>query len=323
MPKVSVIIPVYGVEKYIERCATSLFEQTLDNIEFIFIDDCTLDNSISILKKVVDKYTFHLSEKNHIVRVEKMPTNSGLAAVRKHGLQLATGSYIIHCDSDDWVEADMYRIMYERAVNEGSDVVICDFNNTDGITFSQSVKGCYSDSKEQCFYDMLYHKISWAVWNKLIKKETYDSIEYYPKFAMGEDMVLITQTILNSRKISYVGESLYNYYFNQTSIMNIQTERQCMNKFLQLKDNTEILLPILNSKLDKKYFKKIENILSYNMTITLFPYIYKREFFLLWKQEMLPCYRILFDRNVKLIFKIMYLLVAFRIYPLYKYLKYA
>lgn len=323
MPKVSVIIPVYGVEKYIEQCATSLFEQTLDNIEFIFIDDCSLDNSISILRKVIDKYTLRLSEKNHIVRIEKMLMNSGQAAVRKHGLQLATGSFIIHCDSDDWVEADMYRLMYERAVNEGSDVVICDYNNTDGKTISQTVKGCYSASKEQCFNDMLYHKISWAVWNKLIKKDIYDSIECYPKFAMGEDMVLISQAILNSKKISYVEENLYNYYLNPTSIMNTQTERRCMDKFLQLKGNTEILLPILNSKLDKKYCKKIERLLSYNTTITLFPYIHKREFFLLWKREMQPCYRILFDKNVKLIFKIMYLLVAFRIYSLYNYLKYA
>ena len=322
MPKVSIIIPVYGVEKYIERCAISLFEQTLDNIEFIFIDDCTLDNSIRILRNVAEKYRFRFEEKNHVLRIDKMLTNSGQAAVRKHGLQLATGSYIIHCDSDDWVDSDMYRIMYEKAVEEDSDVVICDFNNTDGVTFSQSVKGCYSDNKSVFFYDMLYHRTSWAVWNKLVKKKIYDSIDYYPKFAMGEDMVLTTQIILNSNKISYVGESLYNYYYNPTSIMNTQTEKQCMNKYLQLKCNTELLLPFLNCKLDKICYRKIERVLSYNATITLFPYIHKREFFILWKQEMLPCYRILFDRKVKLIFKIMYLLIACRIYPLYKSLKY-
>ena len=91
MPKVTVIVPVYGVEKYIERCAISLFEQTLDDIEIIFVNDCTPDRSMEILDRIIEKYRFLFEEKKYIVRTESMLTNSGLPAVREH----AFSSYYI------------------------------------------------------------------------------------------------------------------------------------------------------------------------------------------------------------------------------------
>ena len=118
--KVSVCIPVYGVEKYIERCARSLFEQTMsDGIEFIFVNDCTPDKSIEILEKVLAEYP-HRKKQTQIINHEK---NSGLVAARKTGLAHATGEYIIHCDSDDWVDVDFYQVMYETAINNNADVV--------------------------------------------------------------------------------------------------------------------------------------------------------------------------------------------------------
>lgn len=127
MPKVTVIVPVYGVEKYIERCAISLFEQTLDDIEIIFVNDCTPDRSMEILDRIIEKYRFLFEEKKYIVRTESMLTNSGQAAVREHGTKLAIGDYIIHCDSDDWVEKTWLELMYEKADNENIDVVFCDY----------------------------------------------------------------------------------------------------------------------------------------------------------------------------------------------------
>lgn len=83
MPKVSIIVPVYGVEKYIERCCRSLFEQTLDDIEYLFIDDCSPDRSIEILKKVLDEYPHRKNQ----VHIHRMGKNSGQAAVRKWGMR--------------------------------------------------------------------------------------------------------------------------------------------------------------------------------------------------------------------------------------------
>lgn len=318
MPKISVIVPVYGVEKYIERCAESLFQQTLGDIEYIFIDDCTPDASIDILNDVIEKYQFRIAEKKNVVRIVKMKSNSGQAAVRRKGLQLATGDYIIHCDSDDWINTDMYRIMYDRAIQDDSDVVVCDFNYTDGFSFNRRIKACYAENKDFFLRDMLYQKVSWALWNKLVKKDCYIALASYPSSAMGEDMVITTQLILRSHKISYVCDTLYNYYFNSKSIMNIQTKEQCLGKYIQLKFNTDILLPILEKNLDRCSYKKIEHVLAYNLTIPLLPHICDREFYLIWRKEMLSHYALLFDNNVKGVFKLMYLSIFTKTYILYK-----
>ena len=130
MPKISVIVPVYNVEKYIERCARSLFEQTLEDIEYLFIDDCTQDRSIDILLQVLEEYP----NRKQQVLIHHMARNSGQAIVRKWGMMNASGEYVIHCDSDDWVDNELYYLMYDKAISEQLDVVICDCNRTDGVS---------------------------------------------------------------------------------------------------------------------------------------------------------------------------------------------
>lgn len=112
MPKVSVIIPVYGVEKYIERCARSLFEQTLVDMEFIFVNDSTKDNSIDILLKVINEYP----QRKNQIKILHHEVNKGLPAARQTGIKVAKGDYIAHCDSDDWVTSNAYQEMYETAL---------------------------------------------------------------------------------------------------------------------------------------------------------------------------------------------------------------
>ena len=110
MPKVSVIVPIYNVEKYIERCLRSLFEQTLDDIEYIFVNDCTPDNSMIILEKILKEYPHRIKQ----VKIINHEQNQGQAGARTSGMKAMTGEYMIHCDPDDWVELDMYEIMFKR-----------------------------------------------------------------------------------------------------------------------------------------------------------------------------------------------------------------
>ena len=214
MPKISVVIPVYGVEKYIECCAISLFEQTLDDIEFIFVDDCTLDRSIEILMDVIERYRLRIEEQNYSVRIVKMPNNSGLAAVRRHGVQLATGLYVAHCDSDDWVDIDLYRQLYERIVADSADIVICDYVETNRKEVLKIRKGLVSYNKDECIKDMMYMKTSWSLCNKLIKRDLYGNIDEYPKHYMGEDMAVTLPLMLVSTKIAYCPNIYYHYFIN-------------------------------------------------------------------------------------------------------------
>ena len=103
MPAVSVIVLVYKVEKYIERCARALFGQTMEDIEYVFVDDCTPDASMEMLERVLDEFPQRRSR----VKVLRNDVNRGRAYSRRRGVGAASGEYIIHCDSDDWPEPDM------------------------------------------------------------------------------------------------------------------------------------------------------------------------------------------------------------------------
>ena len=264
MPKVSVIIPVYGVEKYIERCARSLFEQTLDDIEYLFIDDCTPDRSIEILKHVLEEYPQRKSQ----VVLHRMEQNSGQAAVRKWGMQNATGEYIIHCDSDDWVDTDMYRAMYDKAKKEGVDVVVCDYILTDGQKVLERIEGCGGKDLNSFLQRQLFQRDSWSLWNKLFRKTTCYKDLNYPKGDMGEDMAICTQMLLQCKAMAYVAEPYYNYFVNSVSISNSRSAALHVRNFDRLKANTDLIIGILKNR-DIKYKRWVINGLQYNATITL------------------------------------------------------
>ena len=119
--KVSVIIPIYKVEKFIERCVHSLMGQTLQEVEYIFVDDATPDKSIEVLKKCLTLYP------NRKAVVLHHSQNQGLPAARNTGLVAATGEYIYHCDSDDFVEVNMLEKLYQKAKETEAEMVWCDW----------------------------------------------------------------------------------------------------------------------------------------------------------------------------------------------------
>lgn len=249
MPKVSVIIPVYGVEKYIERCARSLFEQTLDDIEYIFVDDCSPDKSIAILENIIKEYLPRLKKEHKNVRIERLSKNCGLPNVRRYGINLATGDYIAHCDSDDWVDVHMYEEMYNKAIEEDADVVVCDFCSTD-CENEQYSKGLISKERENVIVDVLLWRIAGCLWNKLVRRKEYTDHDLnYPTHNMGEDAALIVQILWNAKRISYLPEPFYYYYMNQTSITkDVSDDNKIRQRFLQATANVEIIEQFLVDK---------------------------------------------------------------------------
>ena len=123
IPKVSIIIAVYNCEKYIEKCVRSLFEQTLDGIEYIFVNDATPDKSIEILKSTIEDYP----ARKYQIKIINLEVNGGVSNARRVGIKKATGEYIIHTDSDDWVEKEMYERLYLIAKETDADIVGCNF----------------------------------------------------------------------------------------------------------------------------------------------------------------------------------------------------
>ena len=238
MPKISVIIPVYGVENYIEKCADSLFQQSLGGIEYIFVDDCTPDRSIELLERKIEEYRLRFAKEGKVVRIVRMPTNSGLPAVRRAGLQLATGEYVIYCDSDDWIyNVDAYKDLYTRAVAGDYDIVYFDFLQGDGNTTLRR-----RSSGQLNLRKILLHQEAASLCNKLIKRSIFISNEIlYPKNNMGEDIALTSQVLFFSKRICYVPQGYYYYYNNCASITRHTSKEKSISRYRDLMANIDLI----------------------------------------------------------------------------------
>ena len=316
MPKVSIIIPVYGVEKYIERCARSLFEQTLDDIEYLFIDDCTPDKSIEILRRVLDEYP----KRRDQVIIHRMEKNSGQAAVRKWGMLNATGDYVIHCDSDDWVDVTMYEKMYNKAIEEDADVVVCDFLQSDGTQY-HTIKASKPslDAQSLLIYGMT-HKFSPALWNKLIRRTIYaESDIIYPKYAMAEDLTLFSQLLFNSRTVSYIPEPLYNYFYNDKSISRKSGEEQIVKRFNESIANISLLYDkFCNSNVVPQVRIAFYCAIMFQKD-RLLPLLKDSRYYKIWSDTFPEItFPLLLSRCVPLKYKLRMLLAITRLYPLYR-----
>lgn len=216
-PKVSVYIPVYGVEKYIEKCAQTLFEQTLDDLEYVFVDDCTPDNSFQILEQVLEKYPNRKSQ----VKIVHHKINQGVCIARKTGIQHCTGKYIACCEPDDWVETAMYEELYNKAKETGADMVDCDYFLETSRGTTQAI-GHYEGSLVNLMSHWLNREYPTYIWSKLIKKEIYKAHNiYFPDKNDGsysEDAVLICQLLSFIQSYSFVKKPFYHYRILPNSI---------------------------------------------------------------------------------------------------------
>ena len=314
MPKVSVIVPVYGVEKYIERCTRSLFEQTLDDIEYLFIDDCTPDKSIEILKWVLDEYPLRKQQ----VIIHRMEQNSGQAAVRKWGILNATGDYIIHCDSDDWVDVTMYEKLYNKAIEEDADMVVCDWYRSNGI--SHCVESQFNEIREKTNFlkKLISGRVHGSVWNKLIHARIAKREDIvYPQHNMLEDLVLTLQYIHVSNRFAFVKEPLYYYYQNPQSIVRSVGLEAAEKRFLQRQANMRLILAYMQQWEDYGEYKNEVMALKQYSRCDLEPFLYRQSVFKQWSRTFSEInVAILTHHNFSLYYKIRYLLCWFKIYPL-------
>lgn len=239
--KVSVIIPVYNVAQYIEKCARSLFEQTLDSIEYIFVDDCGTDASMDILERIIQEYEGRI---NNIIILHNS-YNLGLAATREIGMKAACGEYLISCDSDDWVEKDIYSVLYTKAHAENSDIVICNFYEHYPTTIKEVGYIPYEEPRE-FLNSTLSQDIHWSLCNKLIRTSLIheNNLYAYAGINTWEDVAVSTRACFYAKKISFVNMPLYHYNRqNDSSILhenkrrNIMQMKLCTDNLIQFFSN--------------------------------------------------------------------------------------
>lgn len=226
---ISVVIPVYNVEKYIERCIHSLLSQTLkEGIEYLFINDCTPDNSMQILQNTIKEYP--MREKD--IRIIHHDKNYGIAATRNTGLKYAKGDYIIYCDSDDWIDADMYEALYNEAVREDADIVGCDFEEV-FYSYNKYNKQNFISNGKGCVYRLLSGELHGSTWNKLVKRSLClsNNITFFDGINMWEDITFTIKVLYFSKKVAYLPFAYYHYVrFDAKSLTN----ELCLNSLKNL-----------------------------------------------------------------------------------------
>ena len=242
MPKVSVIVPFYNVERYIEKCIETLVNQTLKDIEIILVNDGSTDRSIDIVKKFIKEYP------EKIVYLEK--ENGGLSDARNYAIPYAKGEYIAFLDSDDYVEKDMYEKMYEIAKKEKSDMVECDFYWEYSEKRKEDIGKAYQGKKE------MLEKIRVVAWNKLIKREILEKSQVqFPKGFRYEDVEFTYKLIPYIAKVSFLRKPCIHYIQRQGSISNTQNQRT--------REIFDVLEHVINYYKEKNIYEKYKTQLEY------------------------------------------------------------
>lgn len=261
-PKVSVIVAVYNVEQYVERCAHSLFNQTLDSMEYIFVDDCTPDNSIELIKKVLESYP----QREAQVKFIHHKTNQGQAAARTTGMKAATGEYIIHCDPDDWVDLDTYELMYRAAHPEGRkpiDVVLCNYMLHEK---GGEKKGHIREFElPQDYIKYVYEKHA-SIFFLPIRLVSLDlikahSIYPFPDINFGEDRNVSIRINHYAKTVLILPQHFYHYNkLNQNAITRSSRDKKLWKSW---KHNVDLISDFLLSE-NKKEYRKASNYLKFD-----------------------------------------------------------
>ena len=209
MSKLSLIIPVYGVEKYIERCAVSVFEQTNKDFEVIFVNDCSKDNSKNILLSVIKRY----KDSPISVSIIDHEVNKGISATRETGLKAATGEYILYVDSDDYLAHQMVQSLITRANDTNADIVYSDYYELKNGELIYKTQSLTVTEPLLITASMLRDEIGWTPWNKIFRKSiaTEHNIHWPANINVGEDLVVMAKLFTYAKKIEYVSQALYIY----------------------------------------------------------------------------------------------------------------
>jgi len=302
--KISVVIPVYNVEKYLKKCLDSVINQTLREIEIICVNDGSTDKSLQILEEYAEK-----DDRIRIITKE----NGGIASARNRGMKYVNGNYVGFVDSDDWIKPDMYEKLYENARLYDSDMVMCAAHRFDDVTqelecdlpyftlehFDETFDNCVFTHETK---DFLF-ALNVTPWNKLYKTEFLKETGIkFPEGMNFEDNVFFYETYLKASRVSLVRDFLYYYRINRADSF-ITSANEGFFDIVAMFDLTEDIL--MKTSNHDKYVKQFSNI-RISSTLRRYDQVdekYKKDFFEVIKENFkkmnMMCINNLNARNTK------------------------
>ncbi|MEE3705473.1 glycosyltransferase [Campylobacter sp. CX2-8023-23] len=255
MNKISIIIPVYNVEKYIRECLESCINQTLKDIEIIIVDDCGSDKSMDIAKEY--------AKKDGRVKIIKNRQNQGPFVSRNNAVLAANGEYLVFLDSDDFLDLKACEIAYNATKDGYYDIVTFgSYYWNDGASVFSELKPCSFDSGDE-FGNWLFRSknISWNIWGRLIKKDIYHAnldflMGINSRLIMAEDVLAMFIIYNNCKRLNFISNMLYYYRYNPSSSTNdksIENMKSCVRSFeIAIAKMREFAL---NNKCNKRWQK--------------------------------------------------------------------
>lgn len=309
--KISVIIPIYNVEHFISHCVVNLMRQTLDEVEYIFVNDATPDDSIRILKEALENFPEKLSQ----VKILTHEENKGLPAARNTGLKVASGKYIFHCDSDDYMEPDTLKMLYNTAEKQNADYVWCDYFVSLKNDNQYKTQREYKDV-DQALRGVLCGDMVYNVWNKLVKKELYvnNDIMFPTGHAMGEDMTMI-MLLACASKVAFVHYGGYHYVTNNPMAL---TKKFINNRNINdLLYNVQRTVDFISNKFGEKYTYET-NCFKLNLKWFFLAFSSNIESYKLWYKSFPEANTCIFLQNVSLRVKIVEWCASKRLFWLVK-----
>ena len=234
-PLLSIIVPVYNVEKYLPRCLDSILAQTFTNIEVIAVNDGSPDNC----GKILDEY----AQKDKRIKVIHKE-NGGVSSARNTGLDMATGTYIGFVDPDDYINADMYEYMYKKAVEGDYDIVQCGCAVVNEASKCVKKLACDKEKEYTKTDDMLCDFFECiiinSVCNKIFKHDVILNVRFATELRIAEDGMYVHECLLKSNQIAVTSRCCYNYYILNSSVTHSQVSEKVFDNFIVLDNLYEL-----------------------------------------------------------------------------------
>ena len=251
MPKVSVLIPVYNVEKYIRRCLASIQQQSLSDIEIVVVNDATPDNSMAIVRE--------LAQSDSRIKILEHEKNMGLMWTRKTGYKVATGDYVTFCDSDDYLPLDALETLYVEAVKSGADIVSGNYTyvTSSGKNVLKRNKLPYGNKPVDVYKALLCNDMQHSLWGKLFRRSLLQDYNYqtYEHATNGEDGCLLYQIVKHVNEVVQIDKSVYWYVQNTGSSSQRRYNENAIRSMCLTNSvivNSVFAFPVLQKQLNRR-----------------------------------------------------------------------
>lgn len=246
----SVVIPVYNAEKTIERCLNSIINQDMADYEIIVVNDGSTDNSVNIINSLKKN-----SSKIKLINQK----NTGAAMARKAGIDAAKGEYIGFVDADDWIEKNMYTNLIHLVEESNADIACCSYFDEEQV-HSQKISNKNVISSKEAFFELNnWNAVFPFLWNKVFKKELFESLVYPNESIVGEDYTILLQMLEKSKKVALTNFLGYHYTYNDISVGRGEYKKATEKGFY----NYLRILNIVYKKYPPSIRRSIDNFMSF------------------------------------------------------------